>query len=202
MLVPAALGEQTSLHGARLRVHEIAGRLYAFRHRTCLGQRLLRETALGEEDRAHAGDPQRELGDSAPLAEVDPLPASIEGGLRPVVLPADEREVVVHDRRGAALTLRECKRERPALVLESLPVAEGGPGGAAGAESLRRLGQAELGGEGERLVGGRDRLPVVAADEARARQPGICGDELGAGRLCLEQRERLRQRLLMTWVAQ
>ena len=78
--------------------------------------------------------------------------------MRPVVLPADDREVVVRDRRGAALTLRECKRKGPALVLESLPVTEGGPGRAADSESVRRLGHAELGGEGERSLGGHDRL--------------------------------------------
>ena len=114
--------------------------------------------ALGEEGRAHAGDPERELGDAAPLAEVDPFPAGIEGGLRPLVLPAGDREVVVQDGGGAALALLECERERPAHVLEPLPFAQGGAGPAADAERARRLGQAELGGERERPLGGRDRL--------------------------------------------
>ena len=39
-----------------------------------------------------------------------------------------DREVVVQDGRGAALALLECERERPAHVLESLPLAEGGAG--------------------------------------------------------------------------
>ena len=60
----------------------------------------------------------------------------------------------------------ERERERPAHVLESLPVPEGGAGRAADAERARRLGQAELGGEGERPLGGRDRLPEGAADDA------------------------------------
>ena len=64
----------------------------------------------------------------------------------------------MQDGRGAALTLLERERERPAHVLESLPVAQGGAGRAADAERARRLGQAELGGERERLLGGRDRL--------------------------------------------
>ena len=54
----------------------------------------------------------------------------------------------------------------------------------------------------ERPLGGRDRLPEGAADDARARQLCVGGDELGAGRLRLEQLQRLRERLLLTWCAQ
>ena len=69
------------------------------------------------------------------------------------------------------------------------------------AERAGRLGQPELGGERERPLGGRDRLPVGAADDARRRQLRVGGDELGAGRLRLEQRERLGERLLPPRVA-
>src|SRR4029078_7481136 len=97
------------------------------------------------------------------LAEVDPLPAGIESDLRPVVLPADERNVVVHDRGGAGLTLRACERERATLVLEALPVPQVGTSRATDAESVRRLGQAEGGAARERFLRSRDRLRVVAA---------------------------------------
>ncbi len=36
--------------------------------------------------------------------------------------------------------------------------------------AVGRLGQAELGGQGERLLGGRDRLSVFAADEVHPGQ--------------------------------
>ena len=49
--------------------------------------------------------------------------------------------------RSTALTLLDRERERPAHVLEPLPLAQGGAGAAAEAESARRLGQTELGGE-------------------------------------------------------
>ena len=92
----------------------------------------------------------------------------------------------MEDGGGASLALLERERERAAHVLEPLPFPQVAAGYAAHAERVRRLGQAELGGEGERLLGGRDRLRVVAADEARPRLPRIRGDELGARRLCLE----------------
>ena len=72
-----------------------------------------------------------------------------------------------------------------------------GAGSAADAERARGLGQAELGGEGERPPGGRDRLLVGGAEEAHRRQLGVGGDELGPGRLRLEQGERLDDRLLL-----
>ena len=106
----------------------------ALRQRPGLGQRLLGPAELGEEGRAHAGDRERELGDPAPLAEVDPLPAGVERRLRPLVLPDGDREVVVQDGRGAALALLERERERPAHVLEPLPLAQVGAGRAAEAE--------------------------------------------------------------------
>ena len=73
LLVRAPLGEQAKLHGAWLDGEDVAGRLQALRQRDRLGQRLLGQAAVGEEGQAHGGDHERELGDAAPLAEVDPL---------------------------------------------------------------------------------------------------------------------------------
>ena len=68
---------------------------------------------------------------------------------------------------------------------------------------MRGLGQAELGGERECPIGGRDRLRVGDSDDdAESGLPGVGGDELGSGRLRLEQFERLEERLLLPRVAQ
>ena len=107
-----------------------------------------------------------------------------------------EREVVVQDGGGAALTLRERERERPAHVLEPLPLPQRGAGRTPGAERAGRLGQPELRGQLERPLGGCDRLRVGAADDALPRQLRVGVDELGAGRLRLEQRQGLADRLL------
>ena len=73
---------------------------------------------------------------------------------------------------------------------------------AAEAERARRLGQSKLVRELERPLGGRDRLAVAAADEAGVCQLGVRGHELRPGRLRLEQRERLGDRLLLARVAE
>ena len=164
VLVRAALGEQAQLHGARLEGDRIAGCFQSLCQRHGFGQRLLGPAELCEERGAHAGDPERELGDAATPAEVDSLPAGIQCRSRPLVLPGVEREVVVQDGRGAALTPFERERQRPAHVLESLRVPQRGAGRAAHAERLGRLGQPELCGQLERLLGGRNRLSVGAAD--------------------------------------
>ena len=113
MFVRAALGEQAQLQGAGLAGDDIAGCLQALGKRHGFGQRLLGPAELCEEGGAHAGDPERQLGNAAALAEVDSLPAGIQCGLGPLGLPAVEREVVVQDGRAAALTPFERERQRP-----------------------------------------------------------------------------------------
>ena len=104
---------------------------------------------------------QRDLGDAAPLAEGDRLLVGVERGLRPLVGPDDPGEVAVDDGGLASLALLERELERPAHVLDPARVAQLAAGDAAPVERERRLGQAELRGERERPLGGRDRLGVV-----------------------------------------
>ena len=110
--------------------------------------------------------PQREFGDAAPLAEVDPLPAGLERGLWPLVLPAGEREVVVLMAAARPWPCSSASCERPPQVIEPLALAQVGAGDAARAERPSRLGQAELSGERERPLGGGDRLRVGAREVA------------------------------------
>ena len=197
----AALGEQAQLHGAWLGGEGVAGLLQALRERAGLGQRPLGQAAVGEEGHTPGRHGARDLGDAASLAEVDPLTAGVERRLRPFVLPARERKVVVQDGGGPALALLERERERAAHVLEPLSFPQDGAGCAAEAERARRLGQAELGGERERSLGSRDRLRVGGADKAHTRELGVGSDELGPGRLRLEQRHGLDDRLFQAGVA-
>ena len=148
---------------------------------------------------------ERELGDAAPLAEVDPVPATrSRAACGPSYCQLTMREVVRAGRprcgpgpaRARARAPGACPRApcRSPREQRATPRV---------AERARRLGQAELRGERERPLGGRDRLPVgCAADVTRPRQLRVGGDELGAGRLRLEQRERLRERLLAAWIAE
>ena len=72
-------------------------------------QRILLKLS-GEAMAGQAGfgvDSKRVRGDATPLAEVAPLSAGGDGGLRPLVLPAGHREVVVQDGGFAALALLE-----------------------------------------------------------------------------------------------
>jgi hypothetical protein len=158
VLVVAALAEQTQLQRPRLDEEDRARFVQALRQRFGFGQSLLRLAELGEEVKALADESERELGDAAPLAEVDPFSAGGERGLRPLVQPPDDREIVAPDASFAALALLERELECAAHVLDSLPLAQAGAGEAADAECPCRLRKGELGRERKRPLGGRDRL--------------------------------------------
>src|SRR5439155_2571833 len=81
--------------------------------------------------------------------------------------------------------------ERPLHLGEAVRIAEQGAGVAAVAERARGLGQAERLGERRRLVGGGDRLGVSAGDGLHSRKLRVGINERRAGRLRLEQRDRL-----------
>ena len=136
----AALGEQAQLYRARLREDTTSSAAcrrsasVAASASACSGR-----AELGQEGRAHGGDHERVLGDTAPLTKVDPLPAGDEGGVRPLVLPADDGEVVVLDGGCSAVPLLDCERERLAHMPEPFALAQVAAGCApvAGAGRLR-----------------------------------------------------------------
>ena len=81
--------------------------------------------------------------------------------------PDDPGEVAVDDGGLAPLALLQREPERPAHVFDPVRVPQPAAGEAAPVERECRLGEAELGGERERPLGGRDRLGVSASEVRR-----------------------------------
>ena len=105
-----------------------------------LGERLFSLSELSKEAQALAPHVQRDLGNSAPLAEGDPLPVGVECRLRPLVEPDDPGEVAVDDGGLASLALLERELERPPHVFDPVRVPKLAAGEAAPVERECRLG--------------------------------------------------------------
>jgi len=116
------------------------------------------------------------FGEAASLGELDPIPGEVEGGLWALVHPGGNGEVVVENGGASAFTLFDGQAERLAHLFHTLPLTHAGASAAAAAERVPRLGQAEFGGEAERLVSGRDRLLIGRTDIVGLRLSGIGGD--------------------------
>ena len=127
-----------------------------------LEERLLRLSEIGECIDRVGARLQRHLGDAPPLAEGDPLGCGVECALRAMVGPDDAGEKGVDETGVAAQTLFERELERPPHVLDPGRLPQLAAGEAAPAERECRLGQAELRGERERPLGGRDRFRHIA----------------------------------------
>jgi hypothetical protein len=81
-------------------------------------------TELGKEGRLYGGDPECELSDPAPPAELDPLMAALEPRLRPLVLPDREGERCCGERRHRGHGgLVDCVLERLAQIVHDLPLS-------------------------------------------------------------------------------
>ena len=166
----AALGEQAQLQRARPMKLMSPAALQPVRERLGSSSACSRRAELGEEGTLMAAIASANSAMPRRSQKSIPSRQGGEGGLRPLVAASGDGEVVVQDGGLAALALLERELERAAHVLESLPLAQVAAGEAAEAERARRLGQAELGGERERPLGGRDRLRVGGAEEAVRRQ--------------------------------
>ena len=109
----------------------------------------------------------------------------------------------MEDRDVAAPPLLERQDDRPSQVVDAVPLAKGRPGSAEKATRPSGLGQAQLCGESERALGSGDRpVPVAEEDDVPARQLAVGGDQVGPGRLGLQERDRLGERLAPARVAE
>jgi hypothetical protein len=97
--------------------------------------------------------------------------------------------VVLQEGGVLARALLEEQGKRPLHLDQSVRMAKVGAGDAAVAERARRLGQAERLGKVVRAVGGGHSLGVGALVVVRHGELRVGGDECGAGRLLLEQRD-------------
>ena len=195
MIVPALFCEQAQLLRARLDEGDVAGFFETVGERGGVGERLLDLAELGQEGCLAAGHHLRPHTDPASPAELDPLAIEVEGRLRAFIKPRLEGEVVIEEADGSAFSLLDREPARLPHLLDPVLLTEVATGKAAEAERIRRLAQAELRREGESLVGGRDRLLELAGDEMESCLHRVRLDEVLAGRLGLEQPQRLGKHL-------
>ena len=189
----ATFREQAQLVAAPSGERFVASCLDPVGGRSELCERLLGASELRQEAQAGGAHLQRELGDAAPLTELDRFAADGECGRWPSIEPTGGGEIPVDDGGLASQALLERELERTAHVRDPVRIPQGGAGEAAPVESECRLGQAELLGQRASPLGCRDRLREVVGQRVPPGYVGVGRDELRPGRLRLEQLDSPRR---------